>query len=176
MADCDEERLFMLTDDDVASLENLLSVNFSLMATEILRDDSSYISRRCPLHACSMKKMENMMCFAMPRRSSVENFLKVANETHEVEPLSSFTVLVPVGVPLDPTVLRGWELVTEYAQGHKVWEHVRDSSGVSLQLHRSPHQLRVFHLALVCLPRIALPPALKPTTRCSLRVSLLAHQ
>ena len=44
---------FMLNDELVLKLEKALSITYSLVVSEFMHDDSTYLSKHCPPHAAT---------------------------------------------------------------------------------------------------------------------------
>ena len=132
----------MLPDVEIEKLEKLLNVKFSILFGEFINDDSTYTPIHCPTKECSARKIQNRTCFAMPSERTIDKFFSDAQQAHKASPLTSVTAVIPLGVSLDPELLRNFVFLHEIPVGTPAWERV----GYSLENNRTPVVYQVLHL------------------------------
>jgi len=106
-----------------------------------------YSSIQCPYRTCTVQKMANRTCLAVPSRTQAAECVSLATSAQLTHPLTSVTMYLPT-VHAQSLDLTGWVLSQKLPVGTTMLEVVDGE----LLPHRTPLEYAVYHLC-------AKPPA-----------------
>jgi hypothetical protein len=81
----------MLNDDLIYALEKAMSVNYSVIISEFIPDDSPFLAKHCPPHAATSEKLRNRTCLAVLSERTAQAFLHTVDQVHRTDPLTMVT-------------------------------------------------------------------------------------
>jgi hypothetical protein len=70
----------MLNDDLIYALEKAMSVNYSVIISEFIPDDSPFLAKHCPPHAATSEKLRNRTCLAVLSERTAQAFLHTIDQ------------------------------------------------------------------------------------------------